>query len=117
MTVSHGQSEGRTTCTHRSEAHFVPGIISHIEVDGCIQRMNGNFLTSKDERHVDLLVARQFPDASNIRSIDELCTRDAAIHGVGKGPESLISIVNLVQCMKRLLGDLRQRKPSIKHGS
>ena len=79
--------------------------------------MNGDFLTSKDERHVDLLVARQLPDASNIRSIDELCTRDAAIHGVGKGPESLISIVNLVQCMKRLLGDLRQRKSSIKHGS
>ena len=70
------------TCTHRSKAHLVPRIISYIEVECGIQGMDGNFLTRKDERHIDLLVTRYLPDASNISSIDELCARDAAIHGI-----------------------------------
>jgi hypothetical protein len=87
---------GRTACTYRSKAHLVPRIISHVEVDCGIQGMDGNFLASKDERHIDLLVARYFPDASNVGSIGVLCTRDAAIHGIGQGPGYLVSIANSV---------------------
>lgn len=70
--------------------------------------MDGNFLTSKDERHIDLLVARHFPDTSNVRSIDELCTRDAAINGIGQAPEYPISNVSSVECVYCLLGDLSE---------
>ena len=59
--------------------------------------MDGNFLTSKDERHIDLLVARYLPDTSNVSSIDVLCARDAAIHGIRQSPEYLVSIVNSVE--------------------
>lgn len=48
--------------------------------------MNGNFLTSEDEGHIDLLVARHFPDGSDIGSIGELCAGDAAVHRSGQSP-------------------------------
>ena len=79
--------------------------------------MDGNFLTSKDERHIDLLVARHFPDASKVSSVDILSTRDAAIHGIGQTPERLVSTANSVGWVWRLLGDLSQRKSGIKYGS
>ena len=88
---------GGTACTYSSKAHLDPRIISHVEVDCGIQGMDGNFLTSKDERHIDLLVARYFPDASDVGSIDVLCTRDAAIHGIGQSPEYLVSVASLVE--------------------
>ena len=88
---------GGTTCTYSSKAHLVPRIISHVEVDCGIQGMDGNFLTSKDECHIDFLVARHFPDASDVGSVDVLCTRNAAIHGIGQSPEYLVSVANSVE--------------------
>jgi len=78
--------------------------------------MDGNFLTVEDERHIDLLVARYFPDASNVSSVDILSTRDATIHGIGQGPGYLVSVANLIGCVCCLLGDLSQRKSGIKYG-
>jgi len=78
--------------------------------------MDGNFLATKDERHIDLPVARYFPDGSNVRSVDELSARDATIHGIGQGPDYLVSIANSIGCVCRLLGDLSQRKSGIKYG-
>ena len=90
---------GRTVCTYRSKAHLVPRIIGHVEVDCGIQGMDGNFLTRKDERHIDLLVAGYLPDASDVGSVGVLCARDAAIHGIGQSPEYLVSITNSVKCV------------------
>lgn len=73
---------GWTACTYGSKAHLVPRTISYVEVECGIQGMDGNFLTRKDERHIDLPVAWYLPDASDVRSIDVLCARDAAIHGI-----------------------------------
>ena len=86
-------------CTYGSKAHLVPRIISHVEVECGIQGMDGNFLTSKDERHIDFLVARYLPDASDVSSIDVLCAGDTAIHGIGQSPEYLVSIVNSIKCV------------------
>ena len=104
--MSRGRHEKRPTCTYRSEAHLISGIVSHVEVECGIQGVDWDFLTSKDERHIDLLVTRHFPDTSNVRSIGELCTRDATVHSIGQGPGYLISIANLAGCVCRLLGDL-----------
>ena len=79
--------------------------------------MDGNFLTGKSEGHIDLPVARHFPNSSEVRSIDVLCTRDAAINGVGQAPVYPVSIVSSVGCVYCLLGNLTKRKSGIEHGS
>jgi len=83
MTVSHGQPLGGSTCTYSSNAHLIPRSVGQVEVNYGIQGMDGDFLTSKDKRHIDLLVARYFPDASDVGPIGVLRTRDTAIHGIG----------------------------------
>lgn len=79
--------------------------------------MDGDLLASKYERHIDLLVARYFPNPSNIGSIGEPSTGNPAIHGSSKSPEGLVSIENSDGCVGYSLGDLGQRKSSVKHTS
>ena len=83
MTMSRGRPRGGAAWTYGSDAHLVPRSVGQVEVDVGIQGMNGDFLTSKDERHIDLPIARYFPDASDVRSIGVLRTRDTAIDGIG----------------------------------
>ena len=111
------RASGGITCTYGSNAHFIPGSIGQVEVDCCIQGMDGDFLTSKDKRHVDLLVAWYFPDASDVGSIDVLRTGDTAVYSIGQGPKYLVSIAKLVLMGVPLLGDLTQGESGIKHCS
>ena len=78
--------------TYSPETHLLSGRVGYIEVNRRIQRVDGDFLASKNERHIDLPVTRYFPNSSNVRSIGELGTGNPAIHGGGQGPKCLVSI-------------------------